>query len=56
MIYFFRKYKHFNTRCIMKKIINKFLLVGYKSINKIFPRQPGFKNTACGIFTKKERR
>ena len=36
----------------MNDIINKFLLVGDKFMPEMYLRQPGFKNNACGPFTK----
>ena len=36
----------------MNEIVNKFLLVGDKSIPPMYLRQPGFTYSACGSFTK----
>ena len=36
----------------MDEIVNKFLLVGDKSMPEMHLRQPGFTNSACGPFTK----
>ena len=36
----------------MNEIVNKFLLVGDKSIPQMYLRQPGLTYSACGSFTK----
>ena len=36
----------------MNKIVNKFLLAGDKFTPEMHLRQPGFKYSACGPFTK----
>ena len=36
----------------MKKVINKFLLTGFKFIPELHLKQPGFTYSACGPFTK----
>ena len=36
----------------MNKVINKFLLAGDKFMPEMHLRQPGFTNSACGLFTK----
>ena len=36
----------------MYEIVNKFLLVGDKSMPEMHLRQPGFTYSACGLFTK----
>ena len=40
----------------MNEIINKFLLVGDKSISQMHLKQPGFTYSACGRFTKNKER
>ena len=40
----------------MNEIVNKFLLAGDKFIPETHLRQPIFKCTACGPFTKNKRR
>ena len=36
----------------MNEMINKFLLAGYKFMPEIHLRQPRFRYSACGSFTK----
>ena len=40
----------------MNEIINKFLLAGDKFMPEMYIRQPGFTYSACGSFTKKQRK
>ena len=40
----------------MNEIINKFLLVGDKFMPKMHLKQPGFTDSACGLFTKNKER
>ena len=40
----------------MNEIVNKFLLAGDKSMPEIHLRQPEFKYSACGPFTKNKER
>ena len=40
----------------MNEIVCKFLLVGDKYMPEVHLRQPGFKYSACGPFTKNKRR
>ena len=40
----------------MNEIVCKFLLVGDKYMPEVHLRQPGFKYSACGSFTKNKRR
>ena len=40
----------------MNDIINKFLLTGDKFMHEMDLRQPGFKHSACGTFTKNKER
>ena len=40
----------------MNKIVNKFLLAGYKFMPEMHLKQPGFTYSACGPFTKNEGR
>ena len=40
----------------MNEIVNKFLLTGDKLGPGMHLRQPGFKHSACGSFTKNKRR
>ena len=40
----------------MKKIVNKFLLVGDKFMSEIHLKQPSFNHSACGPFTKNKER
>ena len=40
----------------MKATVNKFLLAGDKFIPEMHLRQPGFTYSACGKFTKKQRK
>ena len=40
----------------MNDIINTFLLVGDKLMPEMHLRQPGFTYSACGSFTKKQRK
>ena len=40
----------------MSETINNFLLAGYKFISKMYLRQSGFTYSACGAFTKNEKR
>ena len=38
----------------MNEIVNKFLLVGDKSMPEMHLKQPGFTYSGCGPFTKKK--
>ena len=40
----------------MNEIVNKFLLVGDKFMPEVHLKQPGFTFSACGPFTKKQRK
>ena len=40
----------------MNEIVNNFLLVGDKFMLEMHLRQPGFKYSACGPFTKNKKR
>ena len=40
----------------MNDIVNKFLLAGDKFMPEIHSRQPGFRYSACGRFTKNKER
>ena len=40
----------------MSKIVNKFLLAGDKLMPEIHLRQSGFTYSACGPFTKKQKK
>ena len=40
----------------MNKIINKFLLAGDKFMPEMHLKQPGFRYSACGPFTKNKER
>ena len=40
----------------MNDIINTFLLVGDKLMPEMHLGQPGFTYSACGLFTKKQRK
>ena len=40
----------------MNKIVNKFLLAADKSVPEIHLKQPGFTYSACGPFTKKQKK
>ena len=40
----------------MNEIINNFLLAGDKCMSEMHLRQPGFKYSACGPFTKIQER
>ena len=40
----------------MNKIVNKFLLAGYKFMPDMHLKQPGFTYSACGSFTKNKKR
>ena len=40
----------------MNEIVNKILLAGYKFIPEMHLRRPGFTYSACGPFTKKQRK
>ena len=40
----------------MTEIVNKFLLVGDKSMPKMHLKQPGFTYSACGPFAKNKER
>ena len=40
----------------MNETVNKFLLVGNKCMPEMHLRQPGFKYSACGPFTKNKER
>ena len=40
----------------MNEIVNKFLLVGNKSMPEMHLTQPGFEYSACGPFTKNKER
>ena len=40
----------------MNEIVNKFLLEGNKFMSEMHLRQPGFTYSACGPFTKKQRK
>ena len=40
----------------MNEIVNKFLLAGDKFIPEMHLKQPGFRYSACGIFTKNKER
>ena len=40
----------------MNEIVNKFLLAGYKFMCEMPFRQHGFMYSACGPFTKKQRK
>ena len=40
----------------MNEIVNKFLLVGDKSMPEMHLKQPGFTYSACGSFTKSKER
>ena len=40
----------------MSEIVNKFLLVGDKFVPEMHLKQPGFTYSACGPFTKKQRK
>ena len=40
----------------MNEIVNEFLLVGDKFMPEMHLRQPGFKYSVCGKFTKNKRR
>ena len=40
----------------MNEIVNKFLLVGDKFMPEMHLKQPGFTYSACGPFTKKQRK
>ena len=40
----------------MNEIVNKFLLVGDKSMPEMHLKQPGFTYSACGQFTKNKER
>ena len=40
----------------MNKIVNRFLLGGAKFIHEMHLRQAGFTYSACGPFTKKQRK
>ena len=40
----------------MNEIVNKFLLKGNKFMSEMHLRQPGFTYSACGPFTKKQRK
>ena len=40
----------------MNQIVNKFLLAGDKCMPETHLKQPGFTYSACGPFTKKQRK
>ena len=40
----------------MNEIVNKFLLAGDKFMPEMHLKQPGFTYSACGSFTKKQRK
>ena len=40
----------------MVETVNKFLLAGDKFMLEMHLRQPGFTNSACGLFTKRKQR
>ena len=40
----------------MNEIVNKFLLAGNKFMPEMHLKQPGFTYSACGPFTKKQRK
>ena len=40
----------------MNEIVNKFLLVGDEFMPETHLKQPGFTYSACGTFTKKQRK
>ena len=40
----------------INKIVNKFLLAGYKFMPEMHLKQPGFINSACGLFTENNER
>ena len=40
----------------MNQIVNKFLLAGDKRMPETHLKQPGFTYSACGPFTKKQRK
>ena len=40
----------------MVETVNKFLLPGDKFMLEMHLRQPGFTNSACGLFTKRKQR
>ena len=40
----------------MNEIVNKFLLAGDKFMTQMHLRKPGFTYSACGPFTKKQRK
>ena len=40
----------------MNEIVNKFLLAGDKFVPEMYLKQPGFRYSACGIFTKNKER
>ena len=42
----------FYFKCKMNEIVNKFVLVGDKFMPEMHLKQPGFKYSACGPFTK----
>ena len=54
------KYKYWVIFCFklhkVNEIVNKFLLVGDKSIAEMHLNQPGFTYSACGPFTKSKQR
>ena len=39
----------------MNKIANKFLLAGDKFMPEMYLRQPGFRYSSCGTFTKNKK-
>ena len=40
----------------MNEIVNKFLLAGDKFMPEMHLKQPSFTCSACGLFTKKQRK
>ena len=45
-----------NATINMNERVNRFLLAGDKSMPEMYLKQPGFTYSACGPFTKKERK
>ena len=46
----------FCFECIMKEIVNKFLLAGVRFMAEMHLKQPGFTYSTCGPFTKSKER
>ena len=40
----------------MNEMVSKFLLAGDKFMPEMYLRQPGFRYSTCGPFTKKQRK